>query len=141
MSSWGVADDAKQKAIEKDRKSLEGTWRIIALKINGNDAKEEDAKKLTVVARKDGTWTLYSEGQEVSKGAGVLDPTKKPKTLDFTPSEGGGKDVTYLAIYETGEKTRRLCFVAPGKERPTEFSSKPGSDHILVTFEREKAKE
>jgi len=26
------------------------------------------------------------------------------------------------------------------KDRPTEFSSKPGSEHILVTFERVKAK-
>ena len=31
-------------------------------------------------------------------------------------------------------------FAPAGKDRPTEFSSLAGSEHILVTFEREKAK-
>ena len=43
-----------------------------------------------------------------------------------------------VGIYELGEKSRKLCFALPGKDRPTEFSSAPGSEHILVTFERVK---
>jgi uncharacterized protein (TIGR03067 family) len=65
---------------------------------------------------------------------------KKPKTIDFTATEGEGKGNQYLGIYELSEKTRKMCFAPPGKERPTEFSSMPGSEHILVTFEREKNK-
>ena len=64
---------------------------------------------------------------------------KKPKTIDFTPTEGGGKGDQYLGIYELGEKTRKLCFAPSGKDRPTEFSSTPENQHILVTFERVKS--
>ena len=133
------ADDAKDEAIKKDRMQIKGTWRIVALEVNGNKAGEEDAKKLTVVNGSDGTWTLFSEGKEISKGTSTFDPTKKPKTIDFTITEGEGKG-QYLGIYELGGKTRKLCFAPPGKERPAEFSSTPGSEHALVTFEREKDK-
>lgn len=140
IGASATAGDAKDNAIKKDRKQVEGTWRVVALEVNGNKATDEDAKKLTVVNGSDGTWSLLSEGKEISKGTSTIDPTKKPKTLDFTPTEGAGKDNQYLGIYELGEKTRKMCFAPPGKERPTEFSSMPGSEHILVTFEREKAK-
>jgi len=66
----------------------------------------------------------------------AFDPTKSPKTIDFTIKEGDGKGNLHLGIYELGENTRNLCFAPPGKERPTEFTSKPGSQHILVAFER-----
>lgn len=140
ITAIATADDAKDEAIKKDRKQIEGTWRVVALEVNGNKAMEEDAKKLTVVNGADGTWSLRSEDGEISKGTSTFDPEKKPKTIDFTPTEGAGKGNQYLGIYEIGEKTRKLCFAPPGRERPTEFSSAPGSEHILVTFEREKGK-
>jgi uncharacterized protein (TIGR03067 family) len=137
-ATLATVDDAKDEAIKKDRKQIAGTWRIVALEVNGNKAMEVDARKLTVVNGSDGTWSLYSEGKEVSKGTSTIDPTQKPKTIDFTPTEGGGKGDLYLGIYELGKDTRKLCFAPPGKDRPTEFTSTPGSEHILVTFEREK---
>ena len=115
------AGDAKDEAIKKDRKQIEGTWRVVALEVNGNKVKEEDAKKLTVVNDSDGTWSLRSEDKEVS-GTSTIDPTKKTKTIDFTVTEGEGKGNQYLGIYELGEKTRKLCFAEPEKGRPTEFS-------------------
>lgn len=134
------ADDAKDEAIKKDRKKIEGTWRIVALEVNGNKAEEQDARKLTVVNGSDGTWSLRSEGKEISKGTTVIDPTQQRKAIDITPNDGGGKDNLYLGIYELGDKTRKLCFAPPGKPRPTEFASASGSDHIVVIFEREPAK-
>ena len=101
---------------------------------------EEDAKKLTVVNGLDGTWSLRSEDKEICKGTSTFDPTKKPKTIDFTITEGAGKGDQFLGIYELDENTRKLCFAPSGKERPTEFSSTPGYEHVLVTFVREKAK-
>ena len=140
MTAIVSADDSKDEAIKKNRQQIHGTWRIIALEVNGNKAMEQDARKLMVVNGSDGTWSLLSAGKEVSKGTSTIDPAKKPKTIDFTPTEADGSGKTYLGIYELGEKTRKLCFAPPGKNRPTEFSSVPGSEHILVTFEREKAK-
>ena len=61
------ADEAQDEAIKKDRKLIEGTWRVVALEIDGNKSMEEDARKLTVVNGSDGTWSLRSEGNEISK--------------------------------------------------------------------------
>src|SRR5258708_21166393 len=133
------AGDARDTAIKKDRKQIEATWRVVAFEVDGNKGTEEDAKKLTVVNGSDGAWSLRSEDKEMNKGTSTIDPTKKPKTIDFTITEGDGKGDQYLGIYELGEKTRKLCFASPGKERPIEFSSAPVSGHIFVTFEREKA--
>ena len=140
MVATATGDDAKEEAIQKDRKQIEGTWRVVALEVNGNRASDEDARKITVVNGPDGTWTLFSDGKEVGKGTNSFDPTKKPKTIDFTQTEGDGKGNLYLGIYELGENVRKLCFAPPGKDRPAEFISMPGTDVILVTFEREKAK-
>jgi uncharacterized protein (TIGR03067 family) len=140
IATIAFADDAKEAAIKKDRKQIEGTWRVIELVIDGNKATEEDAKKFTVVNGSDGTWILRDEDREINRGTSTIDPTKKPKAIDFTVTEGDGKGNQHKGICELGTKTRRLCFAPEGKERPTEFSSAPGSGHILVTFEREKAK-
>jgi uncharacterized protein (TIGR03067 family) len=139
LTSTALADDAQEReaAIKTDRQLLEGTWRIVAFEINGNKAVAEDARKLCVINGPGDTWSVLSEAKETAKGTNVLNPTKKPKAIDFTITEGGGKGNTYLGIYELGEKSRKVCFAPPGKERPSEFTSTPDSELILVTFERE----
>ena len=134
------ADDAKNESIQKDRNRIEGTWRVAELVVNGNRAMEDDARRLAVVNGSDGTWSLRSEGREISKGTSCFDPTKMPKTIDFTPTEGEARGNQYLGIYELGEDTRRMCFDTSGKQRPSDFSSSPGSDRICLTFERERTK-
>lgn len=133
------AGDAKDEAINKDRKRIEGTWQITALEINGNKSKDEDVKKLTVFNGSDGMWSVRSEGKEISKGTSTFDPTQQPKSIDFTPTEGGGKGDQFLGIYQLKKNIRKLCFAPAGKDRPTKFSSTPDNQHILVMFERVKA--
>jgi uncharacterized protein (TIGR03067 family) len=140
IATIALADDAKEAAIKNDRKQLAGSWRVVECVIDGSKLPDEDARKLTVVSGTDGTWSLRSEDEEMSKGTSAIDPTKKPKTIDFTKTEGDGKGDQYLGIYEIGKTTRKLCFVPAEKERPTEFSSTSGSGRFLVVFERVKAK-
>ena len=135
-----MAADTKEEAIKKDRKRIEGTWKVVALEVGGNKSSDEDARKLTVVNGADGSWSLRSEGREISQGTTVIDPLKQPHTIDFTPTSGGGKGNLHLGIYEVNENRRRLCFTPPGQARPTEFVSQPGTEQILVTFEREVTK-
>ncbi len=139
VAAVASADEAKDKAIKKDRQRIEGTWQITALEIGGNQSNEEDIQKLRVVNGSDGTWNLRSEGKEISKGTSTFDPTAKPKAIDFTPTEGGGAGEKFLGIYKLGKNTRKLCFAPSGKDRPTELSSTPDNQHILVTFKREEA--
>ena len=139
LTTTAFADNAKDDAIKKDRKRIEGTWQITSLEIGGNKSKDEDVKKLTVVNGDDGTWSVRSEGKEISKGTSTFDPTKKPKTIDFTPTEGGGKGEEFLGIYQLRKNNRKLCFAPSGKDRPTEFSSTADNQQLLVTFERVEA--
>jgi len=132
-----IADDAKDEAIRRDRKQIEGTWRVVALEVNGNQAMEEDVKKISVINGSDGTWMLLSDGIEISRGTSTFDPTQKPKAIDFMPNAGEGTGNQYFGIYELGENTRKLCFAPVGQQRPTEFKTSTGSEHVLVTFERQ----
>ena len=140
IAAIAFADDAKDEAIKKDRKQIEGTWKIIAVTIDGSKETDQNIKNFRVVNGSDGTWSFRYEDEVVSKGASTIDPTMKPKTIDFTPTDGDDKDKQYLGIYELGETTRKLCFAPPGKERPKEFTSTEGSQIYLVYFEREKSK-
>ena len=137
--SLANAADAKQEAIRKDREWIEGTWQVTELVVNGNPAKEEDARKITVVNGSDGTWSLRLDGNEITKGTSTIDPTQKPKAIDFTPTTGESKGDVHLGVYEFGDDVRTLCFAPAGQDRPTELVSKSGSEHILVKFKRVKS--
>jgi uncharacterized protein (TIGR03067 family) len=81
-------------------------------------------------------WVMRSK--EVAKGTSEIDPTKTPKTIDFKPTDGSEKGKTFLGIYDIKQTCRKLCYAPAGKDRPTEFSSTPGSGNVLVIFQREK---
>jgi uncharacterized protein (TIGR03067 family) len=130
-------DKDKEKAIKEERKKYAGTWTVTSLTVDGQEASEEDCQKITVENEADGKWTIKIQGNTIAKGTSKIDPTKKPKAYDFTPSEGPNKDQTSLGIYELGKDTRKLCYAPPGKDRPTKFSAESGSGHTLVTFKRE----
>ncbi|HVK07253.1 MAG TPA: hypothetical protein VM597_00610 [Gemmataceae bacterium] len=55
-----------------------------------------------------------------------------------TATDDDAKEET---IKKDRDKTRKMCFAPPGKDRPTGFRSASGSEHVLVTFERDRAKE
>ncbi|MEQ9379867.1 MAG: TIGR03067 domain-containing protein, partial [Pirellulales bacterium] len=128
-----------EEAIARDRQRIEGTWVLVGLEIDGKAVSEEDARKLSVINGADGTWSLWSEGEELSRGTSTFDPTQEPKALDFTPTTGDSKGQLFLGIYELGDDARKMCFAPTGKPRPTEFNAPAGTGHICVKFERVKA--
>lgn len=104
---------------------------------DGNKIPDDDARKMTFVNAIDGSWTAYADGNEVSKGTNTIDPTQDPKSIDLTMTDAQGNSQTVLGIYDITESTRRLCFaLPPGKARPTGFGSTPGSQHVLIEFEK-----
>ena len=130
--------DAKDEAVKKDRKRYEGTWQVVSLEVDGNKAAEEDAKKITVVNEADGKWAVEVEGKVVARGTSGIDPTKKPKEVDLTVTEGEDSGKTALGIYQFGEDTRTVCLAQPGQGRPTEFAAPAGSGHVLAVLQRVK---
>jgi uncharacterized protein (TIGR03067 family) len=136
IAGVATADDARDAAIKKDYQQLAGKWQVVAVEIDGQKLSEADARKFSVVNGADGSWSLLEAGKEIDKGTSNIDPTKTPKTIDLTPTTGESKDKLHRAIYELGEKTRKLCIAGPDKPRPADFTAKAGSEQILVTFER-----
>jgi uncharacterized protein (TIGR03067 family) len=133
-----TADD-KEKAIKADRKKYEGTWQVISLEVAGNKSADEDAKKITVINEADGKWAIEADGNVVARGTSELDPTKKPRTVDLTVTEGDGKGQMAPGIYEfSDDDTRKVCLAQAGKERPTVFSSTAENGHILAILKRVK---
>jgi uncharacterized protein (TIGR03067 family) len=135
-ASLTATGDAKDEAIKKDRKKYQGTWQVVSLEVDGNQADEADAKKITVVNEVDGKWGIEVEGKVIARGTSKIDPTTKPKAVDLTVTEGESSGQTAQAIYEFGDDTRKVCLAPADKERPTEFASPAGSGHILAVLKR-----
>src|SRR5207253_6260991 len=98
----------------------------------------EQLEKTRSIFSADGSAMVQREGKTIIKGNFKIDPTKKPKQSEATYTEGELKGKTVLGIYEVDGDNMRICSALPGKDRPTEFSSKEGSGHALITYKREK---
>jgi len=67
-----------------------------------------------------------------------LDPTKKPKQIDAVRREVPQAGETLKGIYTLDSDTFKVCFAPPGKDRPTEFSTKAGTGFRLLELKRVK---
>jgi uncharacterized protein (TIGR03067 family) len=86
---------------------------------------------------KDGKYTLSANEKELETGSIKLDPSKKPKTIEFDISGGKDKGKTQLGIYELQDDTFKFCMARPGeKERPTELASTKESKTVLTVAKR-----
>jgi uncharacterized protein (TIGR03067 family) len=127
---------AADEDAKKDLKALQGTWKVTKLTFDGKDAPEDVVKKM-VCTIKDDTYTM-KDGDKKESGTLKLDPTEKPKTIDFVIKEGDDKGKTQHGIYTLDGDNLKICMAKPGKDRPKELSSKEDSGNILVVLKREK---
>jgi uncharacterized protein (TIGR03067 family) len=127
----------KEDLIKKELAKFQGTWIVVSVEDKDGKRTAEDLGviKLTI---KDNKFTLTVDGKVEAAGTFKIDPTKKPKTVDTTHTEGVLKGETTLGIYELNGDTRKGCHNLPRKDRPKEFTVK-GSCAIFV-YKREKAK-
>jgi uncharacterized protein (TIGR03067 family) len=83
--------------------------------------------------------SVTSTTSDTTRGGSIkADPSKKPKALDVTSLDGPDKGKTYLAVYEVSGDDLRISTAEPGKDRPTEVSSKEGNGWMLLTLKRVK---
>jgi uncharacterized protein (TIGR03067 family) len=128
-----AADDKKDDAAKEELKKMEGTWVLVSGEEDGKQKPADEVKKLTSTIKGD-TLTILVDGKAVFEGTVVVDPTKKPKTIDTTSKD---KTVKSPAIYELDGDTFKICVGLKG-ERPTEFTSKKDSGYALYVYKREK---
>jgi uncharacterized protein (TIGR03067 family) len=130
------AKDDKQIAGD-DMQKAAGVWTLVSGEADGSPLADKDVKnaKLTIVGDK---YTVELGETGVKKGVQKLDSTKTPKHIDAQDAEGPTVGKSF-GIYEfTADGDFRVCFAAPGKERPTEFATKAGSGTFMHLWRRAK---
>jgi uncharacterized protein (TIGR03067 family) len=132
-----IATASAQDAVKKEMTQLEGQWSMVSGEANGLSMPKETVASGKRDA-KDGETTITISGQVYFKAKFSIDPTKKPKAIDYAMTEGPTKGKTHLGIYELDGDTVKFCFAAPGNERPTEFTAKEGSQRTLSVWKRDK---
>jgi uncharacterized protein (TIGR03067 family) len=127
-----AADSPKDDAVKNDRKLMKGTWTVKMYEVDGNKLTEDDTKNMRLILDGD-NYTLKNEDTPISKGTTKIDPNKKPKTIDITPTEGDNQGQVMKGIYEIKEGEQKVCWGPPDKDRPTKFSSEGGYNLVIFT--------
>jgi uncharacterized protein (TIGR03067 family) len=132
--------DAPKEEVAKDLKQFQGTWTLDSLEVNGTKVDAETLKKagqeITMVVKDDQVTLKLRRGDLV--GTLKLDPTKKPKAYDAKGTDPEGQAHESVGIYKIEGDTLTVCYVAVGKDRPTEFKADAGSEAVLQVFKRDK---
>ena len=134
ISTAGAAGD---KTVKNDMDQLQGTWSMVAGSADGQSMPPEMQKQMKRVCKGDETTTTMG-GQVFMKAKITIDPSKKPKTIDYEMLEGFTKGKKQLGIYEVDGDTFKSCFGAPGAERPKDFASQPGDHRTVSVWKRDK---
>jgi uncharacterized protein (TIGR03067 family) len=124
-----------QDDVSAELKKLRGVWTLVEEIDDGKPMPAVEASKNKLTFDDAGRWKVEIDGKVVGQGTATINPTGKPKTIDYTFTQGDTPGAKFWAIYELKEDLFRHCGVLTGT-RPTEFSSKPGSKQILTTFRR-----
>jgi len=132
--SGASAQDAAKKAeaAKKEMEALEGTWVAVAATRDGEQAPEDRLQTIKLV---------FKANQVTHRQTGKyeLDPAEKPKSIDIKPLEDTDAEKIIKGIYEIKGDELTVCVSMPGKERPTEFASKPGSGTALLVLKKAKS--
>jgi uncharacterized protein (TIGR03067 family) len=118
----------------EEQQSLTGTWVPTEAELAGVKLPVESLKnwKLTLNAEQ----YRFENGHEVDQGTWTRDTSKTPQTMDITGTDGPNKGKTILAICQFSKEGLKICYDLGGKNRPTEFMTKPGTPLFLVNYQR-----
>jgi uncharacterized protein (TIGR03067 family) len=136
---------AKADAIKQDLKRLAGTWELAHWGMNGRLVDRSQWER--ALGAKTHRITILEGGSVDAKdnnGRGpkfVLDPTVRPKTLDYFTTSATGVDLlASVGIYELNEDEWIMCYVSYIDPRPTAFTFDRGSRNNYKIYRRVKDK-
>ena len=138
MAVCGTALGEKTTAGD-DARRTEGVWTLVRGECDGEPIPEQavSVARLTIVGD---AYTVQLGALGVKKGTQKLDSTTTPKQIDAQDAAGPTVGLN-LGIYEFDANGDFLvCFAATGKERPTEFATKPGSGTFMHVWRKAESK-
>jgi uncharacterized protein (TIGR03067 family) len=132
-----AAEAPKDDAAKKDLEKFQGHWVPEQVVRDGQEVPADELKGLRLTVEGN-TRTLRKGDTVVARTTFKLDSSKSPKEIDVTLQQGPMKGATARGIYEVSADTQKICLDLSGGDRPKEFASKSGSNHLLQVFRREK---
>src|SRR3954467_3466502 len=133
VSAW--AQDPE--SIKKDLARMQGEWSMVSGSADGQSMQDGLRKEMKRVCNANETTTTMGD-QMFMKAKFTIDPSKKPKTIDYEMIDGFTKGKKQLGIYEVDGDTFKSCFARPGEKRPSDFTSEPGQGRTLSVWKRKK---
>ena len=139
LAASGRLAHADDDAEAKELKALAGSWKLVAVEVDGKPIPKDDLPAISFTLHPDGKSDVQSpDGKFQTKS--VIDPAKKPKTLDIEYLGGPQKGQKQYGIYKTDGDRFTVFSTPPGgkpEDRPREFDSKTAKG-ALVVWERVK---
>jgi uncharacterized protein (TIGR03067 family) len=123
--------------MQNDVKSLQGTWNVKSLEIEGGALPEGLLGGSKIIIDGD-RFTTFAMGATYA-GAFSVNTKNNPSSIDMNFTAGPEKGNTSLGIYEINGDSWKLCLTISGKTRPVKFATSPKSGHALETLVRESA--
>jgi uncharacterized protein (TIGR03067 family) len=129
------ADTAKDDAVKKDLKALQGTWTVVSMEMDGKFLPDESRRKIKLTIA--GEAFTFDNGEGTHGGIYKVDPTKDPKELDIVITRGDEKGKVYLVSYKFEGGRMIQCMELSNERRPREFTGKAGSGCALEVWQRQ----
>jgi uncharacterized protein (TIGR03067 family) len=117
---------------------LLGTWTIASGEKDGQKEPAERLKGTEVQITKD---TIIVTGRDAAhsyKASYKLDLKHRPHAITMKALDGPDKGKPALGIFQLEGDTLKLCYALPGERSPEDFTTRPGSRHMLFILKRAK---
>jgi uncharacterized protein (TIGR03067 family) len=133
-----AVDGCERTTAKEELEKLQGTWVLTAIEAGGKQPDPQDATsdaRVEMVIR--GNKFTIREAQGFLR----IDPSKKPKTMDMSPTDAFKPGDTTYEICELKDDTLKRCENA-GKDsgkpegRPKEFKTGPDSGGHITYWKR-----
>jgi uncharacterized protein (TIGR03067 family) len=127
---------AQPDAAKKDLAALEGTWKLVAMEVEGKEVPEEKLKGTTLTIR--GNKYSVQAGQQLREVEITLQPSKMPKQIDMKFLDGPNKDRVGRGIYQLEGNILKICrALDPQQERPKDFKMAGQNGYFVMVWQRQ----
>jgi uncharacterized protein (TIGR03067 family) len=130
-----AAEDSEP--VKKDMTALQGQWSMVSGSADGQPMPEQMRTQMKRICKGD-ELTVTMGAQTFMKAKISINPSSKPKAIDYEMTEGVTKGKKQLGIYELDGDSFKSSFGAPGAERPTDFTSTAGDHRTVSVWKRQK---